>query len=313
MTRSVFSFFAILTVLLTFENCRTTGSVIAGVDMNLQDNILVRYGEYLYEREDCASCHTLEVAETSEQLVSLDGLGGKYSNEWYYIYFADPSALIFDSQKDDYSHLYEGSLDRFVVERLAKQGPAKYNKEDLDQLWVATLNQAYEVATKAVYRAPGEDARTDQEVLALIAYLQQIPLSEQQEELDRVQSEQLFDGEAAWAEIELDSNSIVFQIAEAPGNLQEAQSLFKGRCGICHGQQGEGGIGPNLTDDYWLHGGKTLDIIRTVVYGIPEKGMISWKSQMSPEQVGMVVGYVKSLRGTNPQPAKAPQGELERG
>lgn len=313
MTRPVVPFMAILAVLLTFENCRSVGSAVAGEDANLQENILARYGEYLYEREDCASCHTLQVTEANDQLFSLDGLGGKYSNEWYYVYFADPSALIFDSQKDDYPHLYEGSLSRSVVERLAKEDPVRYNKEGVDQLWVALQRQAEDVATKAVYRAPGEDARTNEEILALMAYLQQIPLSEQQEELNRAQSEQLFDGEAAWAAIELDSNSIIFQIAEAPGNLQEAGSLFRGRCGICHGQQGEGGIGPNLTDDYWLHGGQTLDIARTIVYGIPEKGMISWKSQMSPEQVGMVVGYVKSLRGTNPQPAKAPQGELDRG
>lgn len=299
--------------LLTFENCRTTGPASAQIVDNLPENILVRYGEYLYERENCASCHTQQVAESSTRLVSLDGLGGKYSNEWYYVYFADPSALIFNAQKDDYPHLYEGTLNRSVVQQLAKQQPKRYTKEELDALWGNLMQQSYELANTAVYRAEGEEVLENQEVLALIAYLQQIPESARKRELDSIRSSNLIPSEDVWEGVSVDSNSVIFQIAEGSGDVLQGRRLFKGRCSVCHGAEGGGGIGPNLTDDYWLHGGKTLDIARTVVYGVPQKGMISWKSQLSPEQVGQIVGYVKSIRGTNPQPAKAPQGELDKG
>lgn len=310
--RTIYALIAAI-ILLTFENCRTGEAALVQTEDNLSENILVRYGQYLYEREDCASCHTQQVDEASPALVSLDGLGGKYSNEWHYLYFADPSALVFDSQKDDYLPLYEGSLNRSTLERIAKSEARKFDQEALDELWKNLQLQANIVASSAVYNAADEDARADQEVLALIAYLQQIPRSARQRELDSIQANRLFTDEAAWEEITLDSNSIIFQIAEAPGEHLVGQRLFKGRCSVCHGQVGEGGIGPNLTDDYWLHGGQTLDLARTIVYGVPEKGMISWKSQLSPQQVGEIVGYVKSIRGTNPQPAKAPQGKLEQG
>jgi cytochrome c oxidase cbb3-type subunit 3 len=80
---------------------------------------------------------------------------------------------------------------------------------------------------------------------------------------------------------------------------------------VCHGIQGEGGIGPNLTDEYWLHGGSSADIARTIIYGIPEKGMISWRHQLTPTEVGQIVAYINSIAGTEPEQAKAPQGKKQ--
>ncbi len=73
---------------------------------------------------------------------------------------------------------------------------------------------------------------------------------------------------------------------------------------------GEGSVGPNLTDDYWLHGGKIQDIFKTIKYGYPDKGMKSWKDDYSPTQIAQLASFIKTLRGTNPPNAKAPQGEL---
>jgi len=73
---------------------------------------------------------------------------------------------------------------------------------------------------------------------------------------------------------------------------------------------GEGGVGPNFTDEYWLHGGDVKSIFKTIKFGVPEKGMIPWQSQISPPQIQQVASYILTLKGTNPPNAKAPQGEL---
>ncbi len=97
--------------------------------------------------------------------------------------------------------------------------------------------------------------------------------------------------------------------------LTDAGSLFSGKeifiknCAACHGNYGEGLVGPNLTDDYWINGGSIKNIFRTIRDGVPEKGMISWKSQLNPKQMQEVGSYIKSLYGTNPPNAKLPQGE----
>lgn len=92
--------------------------------------------------------------------------------------------------------------------------------------------------------------------------------------------------------------------------LAEGELIFKNLCAACHGQLGEGGVGPNLTDDYWLHGGGIKNIFKVVKYGVPEKGMISWQSQLTPSDMQKVASYILTLHGTNPPNGKEPQGEL---
>ncbi|MEI7811936.1 MAG: cbb3-type cytochrome c oxidase N-terminal domain-containing protein [Ignavibacteria bacterium] len=92
------------------------------------------------------------------------------------------------------------------------------------------------------------------------------------------------------------------------GSIQNGRQVFLTRCSVCHGRQGEGLIGPNLTDDYWIHGGGITNIFKTVKYGWPAKGMISWQSQLSPKQIQEVASFVISLHDTHPPNAKPPQG-----
>lgn len=82
------------------------------------------------------------------------------------------------------------------------------------------------------------------------------------------------------------------------------------KCQQCHGPAGGGTIGPNLTDDYWLHGGNVKDIFKTIKYGVQGKTMQSWKDQITPKQMHQLSSYIKSLRGSNPSETKAPEGEL---
>lgn len=104
----------------------------------------------------------------------------------------------------------------------------------------------------------------------------------------------------------VDENNIV--LADAVG-IAEGQAIYKQSCVACHGQNGEGGIGPNLTDEYWLHGAAMNDIYKTIKLGYPEKGMQSWESMFTPVQIKNLASYVKSIKGTKPANAKAPQGE----
>lgn len=93
--------------------------------------------------------------------------------------------------------------------------------------------------------------------------------------------------------------------------LAAGQVIFKQNCMPCHGEHAQGNVGPNLTDDYWLHGGKINEVFKTIKYGVLAKGMPTWEKQLSPKQISDVANYVKSLHGTNPAGAKAPQGTKE--
>ncbi|MBB6272753.1 cytochrome c oxidase cbb3-type subunit 3 [Pedobacter cryoconitis] len=93
--------------------------------------------------------------------------------------------------------------------------------------------------------------------------------------------------------------------------IKNGASLFANRCTPCHGEHGEGIVGPNLTDEYWLHGGKAKDVFKTIKYGVPEKGMIAWEKSLSAQQISDLTNYVLSLKGTKPAGAKAPQGNKE--
>ena len=91
--------------------------------------------------------------------------------------------------------------------------------------------------------------------------------------------------------------------------LEAGEELFTGNCAACHAMDGGGGVGPNLTDEYWLHGGDIKSVFTVVKYGVVEKGMIPWQDQLSPEQMQQVSSYILSLQGTSPANPKAPQGE----
>lgn len=88
----------------------------------------------------------------------------------------------------------------------------------------------------------------------------------------------------------------------------QGKKLFDSRCVTCHGAQGEGVVGPNLTDEYWIYGGSLKDIFRTIRHGVPGTPMTAWKHILSDEEQQAVANYVYSLYGTNPPNSKPPQG-----
>ena len=94
-------------------------------------------------------------------------------------------------------------------------------------------------------------------------------------------------------------------------SLAEGKQVFTSMgCIACHGINGEGNaVGPNLTDDYWIHGCTIKDLFIIIKDGVPAKGMTAFKGQISDDKIQKAASYVLSLHGSNPANAKAPQGE----
>jgi cytochrome c oxidase cbb3-type subunit 3 len=128
-----------------------------------------------------------------------------------------------------------------------------------------------------------------------------------------------YDKEMAKAKAEVDafmknsSNNVDetnVKMLESPADIESGKQIYIGNCVVCHGKFGEGGVGPNFADDYWMHGGSIQDIFKTIKYGFAEKGMKAWKDDLSPVQMAQVSSFIKTLRGTNPPNQKEKQGEL---
>ena len=92
-------------------------------------------------------------------------------------------------------------------------------------------------------------------------------------------------------------------------SLQKGKEIFETNCIACHAADGGGIVGPNLTDEYWIHGGGIKNVFKTIKSGVVEKGMISWQTQLNANQMQDVASYVLSLQGTKPAAPKSPEGE----
>lgn len=90
--------------------------------------------------------------------------------------------------------------------------------------------------------------------------------------------------------------------------LAKGKEVYAAKCSPCHGVAGGGVIGPNLTDNSWIHGGSLIEIKTVIENGVQEKGMLSWKSMLSQDDIRDVVVYIRSMKGTNPPGAKAAEG-----
>lgn len=98
---------------------------------------------------------------------------------------------------------------------------------------------------------------------------------------------------------------------KTPGAVEKGKGMFQARCVSCHGNSGQGGIGPNLTDDYWINSdGRILGIAKTIRDGVLAKGMPNWGAVLSDDELSHLAVFVRSIRGSNPAGAKAPQGNL---
>ncbi|WP_425659498.1 cbb3-type cytochrome c oxidase N-terminal domain-containing protein [Tenacibaculum ascidiaceicola] len=95
------------------------------------------------------------------------------------------------------------------------------------------------------------------------------------------------------------------------GDLSRGKAVFNLNCAACHVADGGGGIGPNLTDEYWILGGGIKNVFNTISNGGRDgKGMVAWNKTLKPKDIQKVASYILSLQGTTPAKPKEPQGEL---
>lgn len=113
---------------------------------------------------------------------------------------------------------------------------------------------------------------------------------------------------AAMVQSEVTDASLT-ELARNPAFVASGAAVFKTNCSLCHMENGGGNIGPNLTDRFWLHGGRPTDIYNTVVNGVIEKGMNPWGKPLGPKRCQQVTAFVMSMRNTNVAGGKAAQGE----
>lgn len=102
----------------------------------------------------------------------------------------------------------------------------------------------------------------------------------------------------------VDENTVTLLTAAV--DLSEGKSVYLKSCATCHTETGAGNVGPNLTDNFWMHGNDIKSIFKTIRYGI--NAMPQWQNSYSNKQIAQVSSYVKSLYGSNPPNGKAPQG-----
>ncbi len=135
-----------------------------------------------------------------------------------------------------------------------------------------------------------------------------VPLSTQEFEIAMADAKTEVEAYRKLAGETVDENNVVL-ISDA-GRLSAGKKIYEANCVACHAADGGGLVGPNLTDPQWIHGGGIVNVFKTIKYGVAEKGMISWKDQLSPSQMQDVASYVLTFQGKTPAAPKAAEGEV---
>lgn len=138
------------------------------------------------------------------------------------------------------------------------------------------------------------------------------PLQAEEFNIEMIQAEEAKKQSLAKSGDIIDENNVKLL---GQSDISDGKKLFIQICASCHNAHGgsmPSGVGPNLTDDYWIHGGSVKDIFKSIKYGWPEKGMISWQNNFSPKQIAQLSSFIKSIAGSNPAGAKEPQGDLSK-
>ncbi len=105
-----------------------------------------------------------------------------------------------------------------------------------------------------------------------------------------------------------DADTSLMPLTDAT-NMDAGKAIWTKSCVVCHLASGQGLVGPNLTDTFSIHGCDYRSMVKVITEGVPAKGMIAWKTQLSRNQILQVTSYVETLKGTNPPNPKAPQGD----
>jgi cytochrome c oxidase cbb3-type subunit 3 len=127
-------------------------------------------------------------------------------------------------------------------------------------------------------------------------------------ELEMAAAREKYGDPQAAAQANAVDDATVLAAASDPLAVKSGQQVFVTYCASCHREDGGGNIGPNLTDDYWIHGVQPSQIHGTIANGVLDKGMPAWSAVLKPAQVLEAAAYVTTLHDTHPKDPKEPQG-----
>lgn len=116
--------------------------------------------------------------------------------------------------------------------------------------------------------------------------------------VQQTSSAKLYDAEvAAYTEQFPNAGKVEALTTVTPEILEAGKAVYSTNCVGCHGPELKGGVGPDLTDTTWIHGGTMADITKVINEGVPAKGMITWGPILGPEKVAQVAAFVHSSGG----------------
>lgn len=257
---------------------------------------LAVYGEMVFKQEDCLKCHTLHVNQGRSSKVSLDGYGGMRSIYWFYAMLNDPKALMYATKMPSFAHLDDKQLSKSIIPTLFDVS----KPEEIDSIWNLMLVESEEISNDLnAYQMDINKHHVyhkhTTEMIALIAFLNQIPASAERKRLDSLSNVKLQIEMAVWEERYKNSDSLILQLSKKKSSIQDGKILFEGNCVVCHGQKGQGNIGPNLTDPVWIYGNSSADLMKTIVNGT-ESGMPGHRYTLTPEEIGNLIAYLQSIQ-----------------
>jgi cytochrome c oxidase cbb3-type subunit 2 len=256
-------------------------------------------GKDIYQREGCNNCHTQTVRPLKTEVMrygeyskagefaydrpflwgskrtgpDLARIGGKYPDQWHVIHFDNPQSMYAESNMPAYGWLKNNKLDPATIERHMKANDFPYTSDDMAQLKDKT------------------------ELDALIAYLQVIGTAVKKTPSTTVQPA-------------IRETHIPNPLAGDPLAIKQGEALYKQHCSACHGDSGQGGIGPSLVDKMFLYvaGDVPDDDYFEVINNGTQPGMIedgrtakggmpSFSNTLEKNKIWALVAYIRSLQG----------------
>jgi cytochrome c oxidase cbb3-type subunit I/II len=288
-------------------------------------------GRDLYIREGCNNCHSQMVRPFRSEVErygdyskagefvydhpflwgskrtgpDLHRVGGKYPDSWHALHMQDPQATSPGSIMPAYPWMMEDRLDYSMIgdKISAMRTLGVPYEEGYENRAVSDLEaQARKIA--AGLTESGMDISYDHEIVAMVAYLQRLGTD--------IRSDSVYAARHAKVTTRLEQGSgfdALYALTK-PADLAAGKAIFEAQqnlCYTCHRNDLGGQVGPNLTDEYWMHGCDTGQIMTNIKRGFPQKGMLPYGSgkALSDEQLHQVASYVLSMRGSNPQSPKA--------
>lgn len=291
-------------------------SEFKGILSDTSYNLLVAYGKYIYQREKCARCHT-DTPGLDSTKISLENIAGKYPDSWHFYHLDDPRIVSPGSKMPRYNRLSKSPMTYKDILNLLRDEYTTLTEADSLEISQTLKREALPIIERLKKDFILPDKPEYNQTIALIAWLQYKPFSPEQQSRDSVLREEArgYD-ENVFKQLDKDlvnPESVFMKLATSkdPAALEKGKRYFAISCAVCHHENAGGMIGPNLTDEHWLHGNSIKALFTSIYGGVTDRGMPSWKAQFDTNTIALIIAYIHSLQGSNPPNAKAPQGKKE--